>query len=1054
MKRKHLLNYYIRATLSLMLLGIVTMQTVYASAATAGFKNLLPYGTGSVTATTITGRVTDASGAGIPGATVMVKGTAIAVAADNNGNYKITAINDNATLVFSFLGYITTETAIAGRTVINVQLVADTKSLNEVVVVGYGTQKRAAVTGAVSSVSGKTLTQLPVAGIDQALQGRVAGLSVTNNGSPGNAPIVAIRGISSINFGSEPLYIVDGYPGGIGGIDPKDIQSIDVLKDASAAAIYGSRATNGVIIVTTKKGSSNGKVQIDFDSYAGVQSLIKRFDLLNTQQYLQYERALDGAGSPLPPRLESQNFSMPIYAGASQTFAQTNTNWQDEYFRNNQLLQQHSVAISGGNENSHFYTSAGYFAQKGIAQGLDFNRKNFRMNSDHKIRSFLSFGETFNASVSHQRYDIPPGNRTALTNVIRMLPYIPVYNPNNAGGFQGPINSFDGSDPTNPVEAALINENYNNGFNLRGNVFMTLKFTDWLKFTSTYGLDYGTNLNEQYTPVYNDGGTSSSPVATINKTRGTGTTQLYSQQLAFDKTFDKHHVSGVAVYESQGSRGTNQSSSGNQATNQVKTLNGATNLFTNYTYGTNLLISMVGRLAYDYDGKYFISGSMRRDGLSVFAPGHKFENFPAVSAGWKIDKESFLKDVHAITELKLRGGYGITGINGTVLGNYPYLQAISSNQATYPFNGSLADLGNASFYGGLSNLDLSWETTKQLNVGLDLGLFENKVTLSVEYYKRKTEDLLLTVPTPPSFGFNGGGTLANVASMQNKGLEFTLGYHQNKGDFKWDVTALLSVVRNRVLQLNNPNASITAGGDADFGGGGPLTNTVAGQPVQSFYGYVVEGIFQNAGEITAHATQTGAQPGDLKFKDLNGDNIINDSDRTFIGSYLPKFTYSLNYAASYKNFDVSIFFQGVQGNKIFNAERIILEGMPRLFNSGVNVLNAWTPTNTNTNIPRAAKGDPNGNVRPSTRWIEDGSYLRLKNAIIGYNVPSTWLRSKTNNGLSKLRLYVSSQNLLTFTKYSGLDPEVGSKNGTLTNGVDYGQYPSPRSFQFGIQATF
>jgi TonB-linked SusC/RagA family outer membrane protein len=1052
MKRKHLLNHYIRTTLSLILLGIVTLNSVYASAINGRSKNSLPFDAKTVAAITVTGKITDEAGAPIPGATVMIKGTSMAAGTDVNGNYKISVPNENSVLVFSFLGYISTEVSVDGRTVINVQLKPDTKSLNEVVVVGYGTQKRAAVTGAISSVSGKTLTQLPVAGLDQALQGRVAGLTVTNNGSPGSAPIVSIRGNSSISFGSDPLYIVDGFPGSIGGIDPKDIQSIDVLKDASAAAIYGSRATNGVVIVTTKKGSS-GKVQIDFDSYAGVQSVIKRFDLLNTNQYLQYERALN-AGSAVPPRLESANFNQPIYAGSSQTFAQTNTDWQDEYFRNNQLLQQHSVAISGGNENSHFYTSAGYFAQKGIAQGLEFNRKNFRMNSDHKIRSFLTFGETFNASVTHQRFDIPPGNRTALTNVIRMLPYIPVRNPNNAGGFQGPLNSFDGSDPTNPVEAALINENYNNGFNIRGNAFMTLKFTDWLKFTSTYGLDYGSNLNEQYTPIYNDGGTLSSPTATINKGRGTGTNTLYSQQLAFDKTFNLHHISGVAVYESQGTYNTNQSSSGNQSTNAVRTLQGATNLFTNYTTDKTLLVSMVGRLAYDYDGKYLISGSIRRDGLSVWAPGHKYQNFPAVSAGWKIDREDFLKAVPAITELKLRGGYGVTGVNGTALGPNPYLQGISSNQATYPFNGSLSDLGNVSYYSGLTNPELSWETTKQTNIGLDLGLFENKITLTAEYYRRKTDRLIITAPTPASFGYFGNGTPANVASLQNNGLEFTLGYHQNKGDFKWDVTGLISVVRNKVLALNSPSASIVAGGDADFGGGGPLTNTVVGQPIQSFYGYVVEGIFQTPAEVTAHATQPGAKPGDIKFKDLNGDKIINDGDRTFIGSYLPKFTYSLNYSASYKNFDVSIFFQGVQGNKIFNAERIILEGMPRLFNAGVNVLNAWTPTNTNTNIPRAAKGDPNGNVRPSTRWIEDGSYLRLKNAMIGYNVPSSWLKSKTSNGLSKLRLYVSSQNLLTFTKYSGLDPEVGSKNGTLTNGIDYGQYPQPRTFQFGVQATF
>jgi hypothetical protein len=313
---------------------------------------------------------------------------------------------------------------------------------------------------------------------------------------------------------------------------------------------------------------------------------------------------------------------------------------------------------------------------------------------------------------------------------------------------------------------------------------------------------------------------------------------------------------------------------------------------------------------------------------------------------------------------------------------------------------------------------------------------------------------LLTVPTSPSLGFNGAGTLANVGSMRNRGFEVTLGYHKTHGEFRYDIMGTFALNRNKILTLNTANASITAGGDADYGGGDPITSTVVGQPVQSFYGYIADGIFQNAGEVANSAKQTGAAPGDIKFRDINHDGVITDADRTFIGSYLPKFTYSLNYSASYKNFDAIVFFQGVYGNKIFNGERIILEGMPRLFNAGTNVLNAWTPTNTNTNIPRAISGDPNGNKRPSTRWIESGSYLRVKNMQIGYNFPTSWLKSKTDNALNRLRIYVASTNLLTFTKYKGLDPEIGSRNGTLTNGIDYGQYPQPRTVQLGLQATF
>ncbi|MET3499967.1 TonB-linked SusC/RagA family outer membrane protein [Mucilaginibacter sp. SG538B] len=1005
----------------------------------------------------VSGKVTDDDNQPLPGVAVSIKGTTQGVTTDAGGNFKIAVPGNSAVLVFKLIGFAQQEITVTSAAELKVQMKKDTKNLEEVVVVGYGSQKRAKVTGAVSSVSGKTLASLPVGGIE-ALQGRIAGLTVTNNGGPGTGAIISLRGISSVNFGSDPLYIVDGYPGSLTGVDIKDIQSIDVLKDASAAAIYGSRGTNGVIIITTKKGSNNSRTEVTIDSYYGIQNVIKKYDLLNTQQYLQYERALNGSATPviaIPPRLLPENFNKPIYAGSSQTFAQTNTNWQDAYFRSNAPIQQHNVALSGGNAVTRFYTSANYFDQQGIAQGLSAYHKAIRVNADHTISKILSFGETFNAIINHQRYGVDAGNRSAITNVVRMQPYLPIYNPNNAGGFMGPQNSFDGSDPTNPIEAAKLIDNTNHGYTIHGNAYATLKFTSWLNFKSIYGIDYGSNMNNTYTPIYNDGGTSQSPTAVINYTRGTSTTQLYSQQLTFDKTFgNKHHVNAVLVYEAQSSRGDNQVSSGNQNTNTVRTLNGATNLFTNYTYGTNLLVSEVARLGYDFEGKYLISGSIRRDGLSVFAPGHKHESFPAASLGWKVDQEDFMKSLKSVSSLKLRAGYGVTGINGTVLGNYPYLQPISSNIATYPFNGSLADLGNASFYSGLSNLNLSWETTKQTNIGLDLGLFQDVFTLSAEVYTRKTDNLLLTVPTSPSLGFNGTGTLANVGSMRNRGFEVSLGYHKTHGEFKYDITGNFSLNRNKVLTLSTANASITAGGDADYGGGDPITKTAVGQPVQSFFGYIADGIFQNAGEVANSAKQTNAAPGDIKFRDINHDGVITDADRTFIGSYLPKFTYSLNYSASYKNFDAIVFFQGVYGNKIFNGERIILEGMPRLFNAGTNVLKAWTPTNTNTNIPRAISGDPNGNKRPSTRWIESGSYLRVKNMQIGYNFPTSWLKSKTDNALNRLRIYVASTNLLTFTKYKGLDPEIGSRNGTLTNGIDYGQYPQPRTVQLGLQATF
>lgn len=1022
----------------------------------------------------ITGKVTNDKGEPLSGVSVLVKGTGRGTTTNAGGNFTISA-EVGETLEFSMIGFNLFEIKIGDNNNISVKLLPVIANIDEVVVVGYGTQKRSSLTGSVSSITSKTLNELPVAGIDQALQGRIAGLSVTNNGSPGTAPIVRIRGISSINFAADPLFVIDGFPtGDLASFDAKDVESVEVLKDASAAAIYGSRATSGVIMITTKKGKRDGRLSVNLDSYVGMQSPQKKIDLLNTNQYLQYAQALLGsAGFAGIGRLQSANFTKPVYTGASQTFAQTNTDWQNEYFVKNALITQHNLSVSGGNNMSRFYTSAGYFKQDGIAQGLSYERGNFRVNSENNFGKIFTFGENLYLAFGNQGFEGTGGNRSPLTNVIRMQPYLPVRNPLAPGGFQGPNTAFDGSDPTNPVEAALIGYNTIKTLKILGTAYLDVNFTPWLKFRSTFGTDYSNAYTQKYAPISNDGGeyvasgTINNSSATINNQRQLYTTLLYTQQLTFDRSFGDHHVTATAVYEQQGQKYINETASGNQDNNKVKTLNGATNVASNSTLEENLIKSYVGRVTYDYQGKYLLSASMRRDGLSVFAPGHKFKNFPAASVGWRIDQEGFMQKYKTVSELKLRAGYGLTGINGVLLGNYPYQVPVQANQSDYPFNGAITG-PNGSFYNNLANPGLEWETTKQLNIGLDLGIWKNKFTLTAEYFRRQTDNLIINVPIPPSFGFGSGvGVPTNAASMRNTGFELQLGYHKRTGELKWDATGLVSIIRNKVLKLYTATSSFVAGADADFGNG-DITNTVVGQPIQSFYGYIVDGIFQSAAEVAASPKQVVASnpnptnstsPGDLKFRDISGpngkpDGIIDAYDRTFIGSYLPKFTYSFNYSVSYKNFDASVFLQGVQGNKIFNAERVIVEGMIRLFNSGTQVLDAWTPTHTNTSIPRAISGDPNGNSRVSTRWIEDGSYLRVKNLMIGYNLPAGILQSLTKGAVKRFRVYISSQNLLTLTKYKGWDPEVGTRRTTLTNGIDYGQYPSARSFQFGIQAGF
>lgn len=1007
---------------------------------------------------TVQGTVTDKDGEPLVGATVLLEGTTKGVVTGADGKYSLdlSDAERNGNLIISFVGFTTARIAINGQATINVAL-EDGQALDEIVVTGYGTQKKSSLTGAVSSVTQKDLKALPVTSLTQAIQGRVPGVSITNNSSPGSDPIVRIRGIGSISLNPNPLFVIDGVPaGGLNNIDPKDIESLEVLKDASAAAIYGSRAANGVVLITTKKGVA-GKMRVNLDSYYGQQSAWKTLDLLNRDEYIRYGTALlTASAQPIPGRFN--NLNTPVYDGASTTFAQTETDWQDVMFRSAPIMD-HQLSLSGGNDVSRVYTSLGYFKQDGIMPFTDYERQSFRINSDHKVAKWLSVGQTLLVATDKRRLERDGGGRTQIQNIMRMIPYWPVRDPTKIGGFSTTAQGLDATDPENPLRIAEQEQQYqiDNGVKLLGTFFTEVKFTNWLKYRFVMGADFATSQFTSFLPIYNDGNRSR-VIANLSENRNLFFSKLFTHQLTFDKSFGNHNVNAIAVVERQDAKSRGISASGQRPDNNIQVIQGVSNPNGSSSMSENALISYVGRLTYDYAGKYLLGASIRRDGSSKFAPGRKWGVFPSVSVGWRISEEAFMKSITAISSLKLRASIGQTGYNA--IGDYDWQPLIAANNTIYPFGNATTNQG--SYFNRLGNTGLSWEETTMSNIGLDLSLDKGRFDLSAEFYKRKTNGLLLSVPLPESLGFSSS-PLANVGSMQNTGFELALGYNHRSADFNWSLTGTFDMIRNKVLSLATPNATINSGNNADFGGF-DITRTEAGQPIQSFYGWVVDGIFQSAAEVTAanalgndnapYQNATTA-PGDIRFKDLNGDGKVDGSDRTYLGSYLPKFSYGLNWSGTYKNFDFAIYLQGVQGNKIYNGVKVIGQGMLRLFNASTDVLDAWTPQNTDTDVPRAVSGDPNQNTRTSDRFIEDGSYLRIKNLSIGYTFPSEGLKRISSNVVSRLRVYVSSQNLLTFTKYTGFDPEVASRGyNLLNNGIDYGQYPQARTVLLGVNLGF
>jgi len=998
---------------------------------------------------TVTGSVHDDSQQPVPSANVVLKGTQVGTLTDSNGKFTLNVPSSGGTLVISFIGFTTQEVLIGTSSVVNVTLQTESTALNEVVVVGYGTQKRTEVTGAISSVSSDKLNALPTSGLDQALQGRAAGLTVISNGAPGYASTMRVRGISTVND-ANPLFVVDGVVAtGISNINPSDIESIEVLKDASTAAIYGSLGSNGVIMVTTKKGKA-GNVVVNLEGYGGVQYTTARYNLMNSAQYKEYATS----GAFTTPAV----YTNPIYA-ARTTAAETN--WQDEIYQTGPM-QNYDLSLSGGNDNSTFRLSAGYLNQRGIVIKTGLERYNFRANSDF-TKGRLKIGENISFSYSLQDPLADNGGRSLLEHAIKMAPYLPVYNPDNLGGFQGPTSAIDGQDAENPVRIMELNSRKQNTLDILGNIYGELELIKGLKFRTNLGLQDVRVLDKQFYPTYNDddlgGATHRATFASIFKNQANYNSFLFTNNLTYGLTLaERHNFELLALTEYSAVHSTFlNANSHNTITNLVQELG---NTDASLSSGTvdYYRISYLGRLNYNYDGKYLFSASLRTDASSRFGANNRWGTFPSVSVGWNIAKEAFLSDVPYISNLKLRGSWGKAG--NDKISDYAYSSSLTSNM--YYVINNAAVVGTTP--GGASNADLKWEETTMTNIGLDLGLFKDQFTLSAEYYMNSSSDLLMQVPLPLSTGDFRGTISKNAGSMDIKGFELQLGYNDFEGNFQWSANLNLGTFKNEVKSLGG--ATYISGYAFE---GDDLNRCQVGQPAFFFYGWQFDGIFQTESEAKTYMDSTefklnSCTAGDFRIVDTNGDGIIDATDRTNIGNPFPKMTLGLDLNASYKGFDLNLFISGVYGNKIYNTNLYDLVSMDRLFNADVKVLDRWSPTNPSNTMPRA--GIVASNTQASSRFIEDGAYTKLKNITLGYTLPANLWK----NTFSKLRIYVSAQNMICLTKYSGLDPEVGTYIATGTalgqigspqtttqnyaNGIDRGNYPIPKSVIAGIQVTF
>ena len=1004
----------------------------------------------------ITGTIVDETGNPLPGVNVQIEGTTVGSISDISGKYVIEVPNDNVVLVFSFIGYTTFKEPVAGKTIVDVKLSPTLTNLEEVVVVGYGTQRKKDVTSAIAVVDAASLKKTPVANVTNALQGIAPGIEVqSNQGRPGEMPNVRIRGVSSTN-NTEPLYVVDGVPMGSADVIPADIESMQVLKDAASCAIYGSRGANGVIIITTKSGRQ-GAPKVSLSTYYGVETAWKTLDLLNAQQWAEVITDVNNNGGSTIPALATD-----IVSGTNALWDQKQTDWQKEIFQTG-AIQETNFDVSGGNEFGDYFFSANAYSQDGIIIDTKYKRYSGRMNSNWHTKKF-KFGENMSFRYYTNEDEDANGGRATLEEMIKITPNIAVLNPNALGGYSGYDASLVGHDASNPVGSLIRRSgiNYNKLFS--GDLYAEYEILKDLTFRTTFGFN-SYDIQKRDLTLKTDMTPKAYATTTLIERSDWNYYWVLENRLSYRKVFNnKHDLSIMGAYTSEASKNhwfQGQGSNLQTETNDVMSmLEASFGVSGNETEVTR--VSMLGRLMYTYNGKYMLTANFRRDGSSKFGPDKKWGNFPSVSLAWRISEESFMKSIESISNLKVRSSYGIVGNDGPVSA-YAYLNGLTAG-TNYAFGTTWAQgvtLRN------FNNPDLTWETVKQFDVGADLGLFKGKLELTADYYDKRTEDMLVNLPLAGSSG--SSGTIArNAGAILNSGFEFSATVRHNISDFNFSVSASFATLHNEVTDIYNNNA-ITAG-SVEFGS---ATRTEIGHPIGAFYGYKTLGVFPDQAAIDAYTSdasgttakiQAGAKPGDIKFADLgsaNGgapDGKIDANDRYYMGNPIPKLTYGFNINMDYKGFDLSIFFQGVSGNDIYAELVCWTQGMHNNFNLATDVLNRWTPTNTVTDIPRAVRNDPNGNINKiSDRYIKDGSYMRLKNASLGYTIPKNVCNTLH---ISNVRVYLTGRNLLTFTKYPFYDPEIGSNavgaGGSIntSRGIDNGYYPQPRTVIGGIQIDF
>ncbi len=1005
----------------------------------------------------ISGQVTDLStGETLPGVNIVAKGTTIGTVTDIEGNYQLSVPDETEILVFSSVGYTPEEVSIGNQTVIDVVMSPDIQSLSEVVVIGYGTQRRENISGAISTVGTEAIEGRPVADIQSALQGQVAGLQITkNSGTPGGGANVRIRGTGSITGGSDPLYVVDGniISTGIGNsgnpfatLNPADIESVNVLKDASAAAIYGARAANGVIIITTKRGKA-GKAQINFNAYAGLQQTTNKLDLLNAQQYQQvYNTVRDNSQIPRIPNLDNTNLT-------------TNTDWQDEVFRTG-TIQNYELNASGGGENTRYYTSLSHYDEEGTIIGTGFERTSLRLNTDTELGRFR-FGNSL--TVSQSKFDKEfevQGVLGTLFFAIANSPAIGVLNPDNLGGFNGPTSDDGDVGVVNPVAAQTLTENRNTVNRILGNAYAEY---DLLEEILTFRVNFGTDIslykNRFYAPLFVT--TPGEAVrglpngAQVSETRGDNVSLLLENTLSFKKKFGSHNVNLLAGYTVQDVERSDLgiTVAGQNIGNSFPVISASNNIV-GLPLGTIIeqrTLSYIGRAIYDYDNKYLATLNFRRDGSSLFTAENFFDNFFSGSVGWIVSNEAFMES-SPFSNLKIRASYGFLG-NDQIDPNAT--NAVLNSNARYILGNPQA-VANAVAPGGqIANPDLVWEKQEQLDIGLDMSFMDSKLSFSADYFIKNSKDLLLDYNLPDATGF--ANIFINAAEVQNRGLELVLNYNDNFGALRFGAGFNVSLLDNKVVSLINGLDAIERNSSNEF----TFRNRIEpGHSLFSFYGYKTDGIYQSDAELASGPTPiTGTAPGDLRYVDVSGpdgtpDGVITEADRTFIGDANQDVQLGLNLNFGYKAFDLSLQAQGVFGNDIWSDTKFYTQSYFRTNNLSTDVLNAWTPENRSNTQPRAIASTVGNNDFASDFFVEDGSYVRLKNLQIGYNLPQ---QSLEKLGLRKARIYFAGQNLITITNYLGFDPEVGvstSPNATNALGFDNLRYPQAKTYTIGVQFGF